>query len=165
MHSPPIRILGIDPGSRLTGYGLLELRAGKSVCIAGGTLRLKQASYLERIGQLFHELRDIMQEFQPDEVAIEQVFVHKNVASALKLGQARGAILAAVVQSQVPVFEYAPRMVKQAVVGRGGASKAQIQHMVHALLNLSKKPQEDAADALAVALCHTYRRARGPGVV
>ena len=162
-HSGSTRILGIDPGSRITGYGIIESQSGQSgkrastpSCLAGGCLRLTGADMASRFGQLFHSLTEIIETYQPHEVAIEQVFMHKNAASALKLGQARGVAIAAVVRLALPVFEYAPRLIKQAIVGRGGADKNQVQHMIKILLRLTAKPQADAADALAVALCHHH---------
>lgn len=152
------RILGIDPGSRITGIGIIEKQAGKAapICLFGGCIRLNASEMSIRLGQLFREIQDIVKIYHPTELAIEQVFVHKSVSSALKLGQARGVAMAAVMSESVPVFEYAPRQVKQAVVGKGAAQKHQIQHMVQILLNLNMKPQADAADALAVALCHLH---------
>lgn len=152
------RILGIDPGSRVTGIGIIEKQAGKQtpVCLFGGCIRLSAPEIPVRLGRLFCEIQEIVKIYRPTELAIEQVFVHKSVASALKLGQARGVAIAAVMSENMPVFEYAPRQIKQAVVGKGAAEKLQIQHMVKILLNLNEKPQADAADALAVALCHLH---------
>lgn len=126
------------------------------ICLFGGCIRLSAPEMPIRLGQLFREIQDIVKIYHPTELAIEQVFVHKSVSSALKLGQARGVAMAAVMSESVPVFEYAPRQIKQAVVGKGAAEKHQIQHMVQILLNLNMKPQADAADALAVALCHLH---------
>lgn len=149
------RILGIDPGSRLTGFGIIEQREKlPPVCLLGGCIRLEAPDMPSRLGRLFAEIQDIVKIYKPTELAIEQVFVHKNVQSALKLGQARGVVIAAVMSANLPVFEYAPRAIKQAIVGKGSADKIQIQHMVQILLALNAKPQADAADALAVALCH-----------
>lgn len=152
------RILGIDPGSRVTGIGIIEKRESKQspICLFGGCIRLGASEMSVRLAQLFQEVQEIVKIYKPTELAIEQVFVHKSVASALKLGQARGVAMAAVMSASVPVFEYAPRQIKQAVVGKGAAEKHQIQHMVQILLNLNMKPQVDAADALAVALCHLH---------
>lgn len=149
------RILGIDPGSRLTGFGIIEEREkGKPHCLVGGVIRLNDKEMAARLGTLFQEVQQLVNEFRPTELAIEQVFVHKNVRSALMLGQARGVVLASVMIHKLQVFEYAPRKIKEAVVGHGNADKLQVQHMCKILLNLSDKPQADAADALAVALCH-----------
>jgi len=152
------RILGIDPGSRITGFGIIEQKEMKTqpICILGGCIRLVAKEIPPRLGQLFAEIQALVQTYQPTELAIEEVFVHKNAHSALKLGQARGVAIAAVMAVNLPVYEYAPRRVKQAIVGRGAADKAQVQHMIQILLALNDKPQADAADALAVALCHLH---------
>lgn len=157
------RILGIDPGSRVTGVGIIEASVGRSspVCLFGGCIRLGAESMPARLSQLFEEVRAIVNTYRPTELAIERVFVHKSVSSALKLGQARGVAIAAVMIEDVPVFEYAPRQIKQAIVGRGAAEKQQIQHMIQVLLNLNVKPQADTADALAVAVCHFHTAQRG----
>lgn len=152
------RILGIDPGSRITGIGVIEHRGEKQtpICLFGGCIRLNAKEMPLRLGELFHEIQDLVKVYRPTELAIEQVFVHKSVSSALKLGQARGVAIAAAMSESLPVFEYAPRQIKQAIVGKGSAEKAQIQHMIQILLNLNAKPQADAADALAVAMCHLH---------
>lgn len=151
------RILGIDPGSRITGFGIIEQKGKtKPVCLLGGCVRLSTFEQSLRLGNLFVEIKEIVKTYQPTELAIEQVFVNKNARSALKLGQARGVAIAAAVVCNLPVFEYAPRQIKQAVVGKGAADKRQVQHMVQILLTLEAKPQADAADALAVALCHLH---------
>lgn len=152
------RILGIDPGSRVTGFGVIEQgsRGAIPVCLLGGCVRLTAQDMPTRLGKLFAQIQEIVKVFKPTELAIEQVFVHKNVRSALQLGQARGVAIAAVMATSIPVFEYAPRQIKQAIVGRGNADKSQVQHMIQVLLNLNAKPQSDAADALAVALCHLH---------
>lgn len=157
------RILGIDPGSRVTGFGILETPDAHTppLCLIGGCIRLNESSLPARLGALFTQIQGLMLEYRPTECAIEQVFVHKNALSALKLGQARGAALAAMMTAKVPVFEYAPTQIKQAIVGKGRATKEQVQHMIQRLLDLPKQPQADAADALAIALCHlnTHRLA------
>jgi crossover junction endodeoxyribonuclease RuvC len=153
-----VRILGIDPGSRITGYGVVELVGQKAICIANGCLRVGEGELAHRLKDIFIGLQDIIQQYQPDEMAIESVFVHRNVDSALKLGQARGVVISAVAINSISVDEYTPMQIKKAVVGKGNASKDQVQHMVKAILNLGKKPASDAADALAVALCHGYHR-------
>ena len=153
-----VRILGIDPGSRITGYGIVELVGQKAICIANGCLRVGDGELAHRLKSIFIGLQDIIEQHQPDEMAIETVFVQRNVDSALKLGQARGAAISAVAVKLIPVDEYTPMQIKKAVVGKGNASKDQVQHMVKAILNLGKAPAEDAADALAVALCHGYHR-------
>jgi len=154
----PIRILGIDPGSRLTGVGVIEVTGAKSRCLTHEVIRLGDGPLPERLLRLLLRLRALCAEFRPDEVAMEQVFVRRNVASALVLGQARGAAICAVAEAGVPLHEYAPASVKQAICGAGRAEKPQIQHMVRVLLNLASAPAEDAADALACALCHAHSR-------
>lgn len=158
-RSTAVRILGIDPGSRTTGYGLIEFQGQRAICLANGCLRVvEEGDLAQRLKALFNGLQAIIDQHQPDEMAIESVFVHRNVDSALKLGQARGAVISAVAVNAVPVHEYTPTQVKKAVVGKGNAAKAQVQHMVKAILGLSKAPASDAADALAVALCHGYHQ-------
>jgi len=148
------RIIGIDPGSLKTGFGIIESDGMKSRYLASGCIMVKGDNLAERLGHIFSSLHDIIAQWQPDEMAIESVFLNKNADSALKLGQARGAAICAGVQHQLPVSEYAPRQIKNAVVGTGSAKKEQVQHMVQMLLGLSGKPSPDAADALAVAICH-----------
>lgn len=151
------RILGIDPGSRITGYGVIEeTTRGSSRYIASGSIRIKADSFPERLKQIFDGITEVVALYQPTEMAIEQVFMHKNADSALKLGQARGAAICASMVADLPVSEYAARQVKQALVGKGGADKAQVQHMVKILLCLQGELQEDASDALGIALCHSH---------
>lgn len=147
-------VLGIDPGSRITGYGLVDLADGRMAYVASGCIRTKRGDFTHRLADIYLGIETLIGEYSPGEVAIEEVFLAKNAQSALKLGQARGAAIAAAVAGDVPVYEYAARFVKQAVVGTGRASKVQVQHMVTALLSLSAVPVSDAADALAIALCH-----------
>jgi len=154
----PLRILGVDPGSRLTGYGLIEVQGPRQRCIVHDVIRLPQAPLEQRLLVLVAGLRALIAEHRPDEVAMEQVFVRRNVASALVLGQARGAALVAVAEAGLPLHEYAPASIKQAIGGSGRAEKPQIQKMVRLLLNLPALPAEDAADALACALCHAHGR-------
>ena len=151
-----MRILGIDPGSRATGFGFIEVRKGRTVCIAQGVIRTGKGDFPDRLGLIFSGVRELVREFQPDQVAVESVFVSRNPSSALKLGQARGAAISAVVSEGLKIAEYSPRSVKQALVGRGAADKNQVQHMVCVLLQLREQLEEDAADALAVALCHQH---------
>ena len=153
-----MRILGIDPGSRLTGFGLIDVDANRAVCVASGVIRLRGDSLPEKLGMIFNELSRLILDHAPEQFAIENVFMHRNADSALKLGQARGAALCAAVTRDIPVAEYAPREIKQSVVGKGGADKQQVQHMVRILLNLPQAPQADEADALAIALCHSYHQ-------
>ena len=148
------RILGIDPGSRRTGYGVIEVRGRKARYIASGCISVAQHQFAERLGEIYAEIGQVIDAYNPQEFAIEEVFVARNAQSALKLGQARGVAIAAAVAAGLPIHEYAARQVKRAVAGTGRASKEQIQHMVQAMLELSGAPQADAADALAIALCH-----------
>jgi len=151
-----MRILGIDPGSRLTGFGVIEASGDQAAVVRHGVIKAGNGEFPERLGIIFSGIRDLINELQPHEVAIETVFVSHNAASALKLGQAVGAAMCAAISMGRPVAEYSPRSVKQAIVGRGGADKVQVQHMVGVLLQLQDTPTEDAADALAVALCHQH---------
>lgn len=152
------RILGIDPGSRLTGFGVLDFDDGKPAYVASGAVRTTDGEFPERLKSIFNAIGEIVEEYRPDVVAIESVFMHKNAGSALKLGHARSAALCATFAFDVEVHEYAPREIKQAIVGTGSASKEQVQHMVASLLCLDGMPQADAADALAAALCHGHQR-------
>jgi len=149
-----LRILGIDPGSRVTGYGFVEYVNSGFTYIASGCIRTPKGALCERLGVIYASLDALILEFAPHEVAIEEVFMARNPQSALKLGQARGAAIAAVAIKKLSLSEYAARSVKKALTGTGGASKEQVQHMVKVILNLSETPAEDAADALAIAICH-----------
>ncbi|HBS63394.1 MULTISPECIES: crossover junction endodeoxyribonuclease RuvC [Stenotrophomonas] len=155
------RILGIDPGSQRTGVGIIDVDAtGKVVHVHHLPLVLLGADdFPQRMKLLVVGLTALVEEYRPDEVAIEKVFMARNPDSALKLGQARGAAISAVVMRDLPVSEYAATEIKLAVVGRGGAEKQQVQHMVGLMLNLKTKLQADAADALAVAITHAHVRA------
>ena len=153
-----IRILGIDPGSRRTGIGLITTLRGQLKHIHHGIVQTSDEAFPLRLKDIFDGVTAAIATFKPDEAAVETVFLSKNPQSALKLGQARGAALCAVVMAGLPVSEYAARAIKQAVVGSGAADKAQVQHMVALLLNLSELPPVDAADALAVAICHGHTR-------
>ena len=148
------RIIGIDPGSRVTGYGIIDQEGQVLRYVASGCIRIKGEALAERLGMIFTCVQQVIDEYRPGEMAVERVFMNKNADSALKLGQARGAAICAGVTRTVPVNEYAAREIKQAVVGKGGAAKEQVQHMVRVLLSLDKQPPSDAADALAVAICH-----------
>ncbi|MGA0934707.1 MAG: crossover junction endodeoxyribonuclease RuvC [Pseudohongiellaceae bacterium] len=147
-------ILGIDPGSRICGYGLIRARGNSLEYLASGVIRMGTLTFPERLHTIFSDISDIIIEHGPDVAAVEEVFMGKNASSALKLGQARGAAIVACTHYQLPVAEYAARKVKQALVGRGQADKKQVQQMVKSLLGLSRMPPEDAADALAIAVCH-----------
>lgn len=151
-----IRILGIDPGSQKTGYGIIESNGQQSRYVDSGCIKLAVRELPEKLGVIFSGLSDVIAQFSPQEMAIEQVFLSKNASSALKLGHARGAAVTAGVHAKLDVYEYSARAVKQATVGYGAANKEQIQHMVLRLLNIRKVLQEDEADALAVALCHAH---------
>ena len=148
------RILGVDPGSRATGYGVIDAAGRGLQYVASGRIRTTQGEFPKRLADIYRGMATVIAEFVPDEFAIEEVFVASNPQSALKLGQARGVAIAAAVAAEVEVAEYAARKVKQAVVGTGAADKGQVQHMVRVLLALEALPTEDAADALAVAICH-----------
>lgn len=150
------RILGIDPGSRATGYGLVDAAAGRLVYVDCGVIAATDTVFAERLKRIFEALGDVIERHGPGEAAVERVFVSRNAESALKLGQARGAAICAAVRAGLPVAEYAATRIKQAVVGRGGADKRQVQHMVCAMLGLREVPRSDAADALAVAVCHAH---------
>lgn len=159
MSGAAIRLLGIDPGSRITGYGLIELDGARSRHIASGCIRTDSHQPVsERLKTIFEGVSRVIQDYQPLEAAAEAVFMHRNPDSALKLGQARGAALCAVVMAGLPVSEYAPRAIKQAITGGGAADKQQMQRMIALLLALPEPPPADAADALAVALCHGHTR-------
>ena len=151
------RILGIDPGSRLTGFGVLDFDHDKPTYVASGTVKSIDGEFADRLRQIFESVGRIVAEYQPDIVAIETVFMHKNAGSALKLGHARSAALCATFEYGIEVFEYVPRAIKQAVVGTGAATKEQVQHMVVSILKLDGSPAPDAADALATALCHGHQ--------
>ena len=156
-------IIGIDPGSQRTGYGIIRLDGNRQYYIASGFINLTSYPPLERPQQIYLGLKTIIDTHQPQEAAIEQVFMHENPGSALKLGQARGA---AIVALTMPVSEYSARQVKKSVVGHGAAAKDQVQFMVKRLLNITGTLQVDAADALAIALCHAQSRAlRKKGLV
>lgn len=149
-------ILGIDPGSRVTGFGLIDTQNNTPRAIDYGCIRMPTGELTERLHIIFTRLSTLIKDHQPHDIAIEQVFVSVNAQSALILGQARGAALTAVSQAGYPCHEYAARQVKQAVAGHGQANKQHIQHMIKMLLKLPRAPASDAADALAIALCHHH---------
>ncbi|MCL5049635.1 crossover junction endodeoxyribonuclease RuvC [Aliidiomarina maris] len=155
-------ILGIDPGSRLTGYGLVKQTGSRIEYLGSGCIRIVKANEDKPLGERLRIIHDgvaeLIAQFQPTEFAIEQVFMARNPDSALKLGQARGAAIVAAARHDLVVAEYSARQIKQAVVGTGGADKTQVQHMVVQMLKLPVTPQADAADALAVAICHCHTR-------
>lgn len=148
-------IIGIDPGSRVTGYGVIRIEGHHHIHVDSGCIRISAENPGARLQEIYAGLKIIIQQHQPMEAAIEQIFMHQNPGSALKLGQARGA---AIVALALPIAEYSARQVKQSVVGYGAAKKEQVQHMVKQLLNLKHTLQADEADALAVALCHAHTR-------
>ena len=154
----PLRILGIDPGSRVTGFGVIDVVRREHVYVASGCIKtLPNDELAGRIGVIVEHIAEIIEQYRPDVAAVEQVFVNVNPAATLMLGQARGAAMAALVMRGLPVHEYTALQVKQAVVGQGKAAKEQVQHMVVTMLGLSGTPQADAADGLAVALTHALR--------
>lgn len=153
-----MRILGIDPGSRITGYGIIDKQGANLGFVTCGTIRAAQEKdFSRRLWLIFQGLEEVISQHQPQVAAVEDVFAARNVRSALKLGQARGAALVAALGQGLEVHDYSPRLVKQAVVGYGQAEKAQVQEMIQMLLGLNGRPSPDAADALAVALCHAHQ--------
>jgi crossover junction endodeoxyribonuclease RuvC len=152
-----MRILGIDPGSRITGFGVVNvLRNGKVVYVASGCVRVGKGALGERLKIIYDGIDEIIRTYQPTAIAVEKVFLARNADSALKLGQARGAAITAGANHSLSIAEYSARQIKRTIVGGGGAEKRQIQHMVKILLDLSGTPQADAADALACAICHAH---------
>jgi crossover junction endodeoxyribonuclease RuvC len=147
-------ILGIDPGSRFTGYGIIQSEKSELIHLESGCLKLGDGLFSERLEKIFNGLQAILIQYRPTEVAIEQVFFHINPNAALKLGQARGVAMVAAALAKLSISEYSARQVKQSVVGYGAANKQQVQRMVAVLLSLTSIPQTDAADALALAVCH-----------
>ena len=165
-----LRILGIDPGSRMVGYGLVEVdeaaRGPASLrYVECGVIQPARGSFPQRLREIAAGLREVLAELGPNEVAVETVFVKRSVAAALKLGQARGVALLCAAEAGVPIHEYAPARVKRAVTGNGAASKPQVQQMVRALVGLKRAPRADAADALAVAITHAHATLAGRRVI
>lgn len=161
-----LRVLGIDPGSQITGYGVVQKEGTSLKHVENGSLRARRSdTFSERLREIYESLMGAIAQFQPDAVAIEEVFYAKNIASMLKLGESRGVALLAASQSRIPIFEYSAREVKQSVTGYGQASKEQVQEMVRRLLNLPEVAAEDASDGLAVAICHlnSYKMLRVNG--
>jgi crossover junction endodeoxyribonuclease RuvC len=150
------RILGIDPGSRNTGFGVIDTDGQRSLRIASGCIRVGGDPWPQRLGLIFDGVAALVAKHQPHEMAVEQLIFARDPTAALKIGQARGAVLCAGLKGGVIVHEYSPKSVKLAVVGSGGAEKHQVQHMVRILLSLPEEPGEDEADALAIALCHAH---------
>ena len=153
-----MKILGIDPGSRCAGFGIISIQGGGYRYFASGTIKTVVGTTLaKRIESLAFSIQEIIEHYQPDEVAMEEVFINVNAAASLMLGQARGALMAAVALKKLPIYEYSALQVKKAVVGKGKARKEQVQLMVKQLLILSQAPSGDAADALATALTHIFQ--------
>lgn len=149
------RILGIDPGSRITGYGIIEYDRGELGFVACGVIKTTpNYPFAVRLNEIFDGINEVVQTHGPTVAAVEEVFLSTNPNTAIKLGQARGAAVVAVMQNGLGVNDYSARKIKQAVAGYGHAEKEQVQHMVRVLLNLKGAPSSDAADALAVAICH-----------
>lgn len=152
----PHRILGIDPGSRCTGYAFVDSDGRTSRHVASGSIRVGESPWPQRLGELFEGISRLVEAHAPNEVAIEQLIFARDPRAALKLGQARGAVMCAALQHGLAIVEYSPKTVKQAVVGTGRADKHQVREMVKLLLTLAAEPSEDEADALALAICHAH---------
>lgn len=153
-----MRIIGIDPGSRITGVGVIDSDGQHNKHVFSTCIRVEKLSFPKRLGEIYIQLQKIIEQYQPEQAAVEDVFLSNNPKSALKLGQARGAAICACETNFVDVFEYSAREIKQSVVGKGNADKNQINHMVKILLNLQGKIQSDTADGLAIALSHAHRQ-------
>ena len=157
-----MRILGIDPGSRITGYGVISARGHEIGFVACGTIRTGgDSDFSRRLLTIFRDLREVIETHHPEVAAVEDIFIDRNPRSALKLGHARGAAVVAAQHSGLSIVDYTPRRVKQCVAGYGQAEKSQVQAMVRTLLALDSPPSQDAADALAVAICHAHHAAAG----
>ena len=164
-HRDTVRILGVDPGLRVTGFGVIEKSGNALSYLASGCIRTDaKASLPTRLGTIYAGLRELVAQYQPDQAVVEIVFVNVNPQSTLLLGQARGAVICGAVSCDLPVAEYTALQVKQSVVGYGKAHKEQVQHMVQRLLALDASPGPDAADALACAICHAHG-SRGLGAL
>lgn len=157
MSTSTVRVLGIDPGSQCTGFGVVDALGPRLIYVASGVIRTPNGEFAARLCEIFSCVRRIVAQYRPQEIAIERVFVNRNPDSALKLGQARGAAICGTVDANAEVFEYATRQIKQAVVGSGSAEKAQVQLMMRSILKLDGPVASDAADALAAAVCHALR--------
>jgi crossover junction endodeoxyribonuclease RuvC len=152
-----IRVLGIDPGSQCTGFGVVDVAGARLTYVASGVIRTGEGEFATRLCEIYRCVKSVVEQYRPQEIAIERVFVNRNPDSALKLGQARGAAICGTADADAEVFEYATREIKQAVVGTGSAEKAQVQLMMKSLLKLEGRLAADAADALAAAVCHALR--------
>ncbi len=153
------RILGIDPGSVSTGYGIVDAEGNRLAHVHSGRIDARGGAFADRLRRIFEGISAVVEEYEPSEVAVEKVFVARNPDAAVKLGQARGAAICGALQAALPVHEYSPSEIKQAVVGGGRAAKEQVQHMVAMLLTIREPLQSDQADALAVAICHAHTAA------
>jgi len=158
-----MRVLGIDPGRTVTGYGIIDLESSLLRHVEDGEIVVKDKNGVENLALIYEQLCAVIVRTRPQAMAVEEVFYGKNVKSLIKQGEARGVAILSGVQQGLPLYEYSPLMVKQAVVGYGRAEKRQVQHMVRILLQLSKEPSPDAADALAVAICHAHMAWAVPG--
>jgi len=154
----PLTILGIDPGSQATGFGVVTMEGQRLTYVASGCVRTRGESFNARLQEIFEQMGVVFEQYAPDEVAVERVFMHRNADSALKLGHARAAALCASFGHDLPIHEYAAREIKQTLTGTGAADKAQVQTMVKRLLGIEGRLQSDAGDALAVAICHGHMR-------
>ena len=152
-----VRILGIDPGSQITGFGVVDTVGNRTTAVEWGSIRTS-GEHSDRLRKIFLGVGQIVREYRPTEIAIERVFLSRNADSALKLGQARAAAICATFESSVPIYEYSARHIKKAVVGRGAAEKDQVQRMVQMILGVREAIAPDAADALAAAICHANER-------
>ena len=158
-------IIGIDPGSRRTGFGIIDAVGAKTSYLTSGIIRLPEDAMPTRLKVIFQSVSELIEEHKPALMAVEDVFFARDPRAALRLGQARGAAIVAGAMAELPVAEYSARTVKQAVVGTGSATKEQVQHMVMRLLKLPAAPKEDAADALAVAICHAHSLTKHPDLL
>jgi len=154
----PLTILGIDPGSQATGFGVVALEGQRMTYVASGCVRTRGENFNARLQEIFEQMGIVFRQYTPDEVAVERVFMHRNADSALKLGHARAAALCASFSHDLPIHEYAAREIKQTLTGTGAADKVQVQTMVKQLLGIEGRLQSDAGDALAVAICHVHMR-------
>ncbi len=155
-----IRIIGIDPGSRMTGFGVIDCDGSREIYVDSGCIRVTGDTLGEKLKVIFAGVDELLALHQPDQACAESVFMHQNPGTAIKLGQARGAAISALAMRDVPLTEYSPAEIKKTIVGRGNAEKEQVQFMVKMLLKLTRQPSNDAADALACALCH-HRNIQG----
>jgi crossover junction endodeoxyribonuclease RuvC len=156
-----MRILGLDPGSSVTGYGVVDVDASRVVFVRGGKIQTKRRAFPDRLKEIAERLGEVLERERPDAVVVEDVFTHKSVKAAFKIAHVRGVLLLIAAQAGTETFEYSPAEIKKAVVGNGSAAKEQVQFMVKHLLGLQEPPASDEADALAAAICHSQRLAVG----